>query len=423
MRGRPLRIAVVSEHASPLAVLGGVDSGGQNVLVSQLSRHLAELGAEVTIHTRRDDPSLPEVAPLARGVLVHHVDAGPAEPLARDELLPWMGAFADELELAWREQRPDVVHAHYWMSGVAATRAARPLGLPVALTLHALGLVKERAPGAIDTSPPERVATELALASTVDLLIATAADELRELVGAGATPRQAVVVPCGVDLDVFHPATADEVPDPLVPPRRPGRHRLVTLGRLVERKGIADVISALAELPDAELVVVGGTPGGLLDDDPLAQQLVAHARALGVEDRVELLGAVPTPSVPRVLRSADVLCHYPWYEAFGIAALEAMACGVPVVASATGGLPSTVEHGVTGVLVAPRHPETLAATLRGLLDDPQRRAEMGRQGALRAVHFSWRAIAARIYGQLDALARSADELTRRDGTSGSVPAP
>lgn len=423
MRGRPLRVALVSEHASPLAVLGGVDSGGQNVLVSQLSRHLAELGAEVTIHTRRDDPSLPDVVGVAPGVVVRHVDAGPAEPLPRDELLPWMGAFADVLERDWRRRRPDVVHAHYWMSGVAATTAAAALDLPVALTLHALGLVKRRAPGAIDTSPPERIPTELALASQVDLVIATANDELRELVAAGATPRQAVIVPCGVDLDTFHPATGGEAPDPLVPRRRPGLHRLVTLGRLVERKGIADVISALAQLPDTELVVVGGRPGGLLDDDPLAQKLLDHARSVGVADRVELLGAVPTESVPRVLRSADVFCHYPWYEAFGIAALEAMACGIPVVASATGGLPTTVEHGVTGVLVAPQHPETLAATLRGLLDDPARRAEMGRQGALRAVHFSWRAVAARVYGQLDALASGATVISPRDGTSGSVRAP
>lgn len=421
MTHRPLRIALVSEHASPLAVLGGVESGGQNVHVTQLSRHLGELGAEVTIHTRRNDRSLPRTVELAPGVTVHHVDAGPPEPLPRDELLPWMPAFRDELDRAWGDAPPEVVHAHYWMSGLAATGAARRHRLPVALTFHALGLVKRRIVGDDDTSPPERTLAELDLARRVDLLLATGADELRELQAAGVTPRQAVVVPCGVDLDVFHPARGHDRPDPLVPPRRPGLHRIVVLGRLVERKGVGDVISALRSLADTELLVVGGPPAGLLEADPLARSLLARARRLGVADRVELLGAVPHESVPAVLRSADILCHYPWYEPFGMAALEGMACGVPVVASATGGLVTIVEDGVTGVLVAPRHPDGLAIALRSLLDDPARRARLGGEAAKRAVHFSWRAIAAQVYGQLDALASRGATLAEADAGAPAGP--
>jgi D-inositol-3-phosphate glycosyltransferase len=251
VRQPPLRIALVSEHASPLAVLGGADAGGQNVHVAELARHLARKGAEVVVHTRRDDPSLPRRAPLAPGVVVDHVDAGPPVPLPKDELVGWMGDFADDLVRSWRARPPHVVHAHFWMSGLAARRAGRELGIPVALTYHALGAVKRRHQGEADTSPPGREAAEAELARAVDLVIATSHDELAELARAGATPRRAVVVPCGVDLRRFHPCHpggarhhdgAGRGPSgpgggsagpQLVPPRRPGLARIVTVGRLV----------------------------------------------------------------------------------------------------------------------------------------------------------------------------------------------
>jgi glycosyltransferase involved in cell wall biosynthesis len=404
---RAFRIALVSEHASPLALIGGEDAGGQNVHVAELARHLAQLGAEVTVHTRRDDPALPPVVAFAPGVVVHHVDAGPPVPLPKDDLLPWMPTFADELIRSWTEAPPDVVHAHFWMSGLAARDAARELGLPIALTFHALGAVKRCHQGDADTSPAVREAVECELARTVDLLIATSHDELRQLAALDATPVASVVVPCGVDLEAFRPYRGPgrpAAPHPEVPARPPGRHRVVTVGRLVERKGIVDIIEAMALLRDTELLVAGGPPAGLLDGDPHASALLAAAGRRGVAERIQLLGAMPRSAMPSLLRSADIVCLYPWYEPFGIVALEAMACGIPVVAAATGGLTETVLDGVTGRLVPPRHPVGLASALDTLLHDRPACRAMGRSGRRRAERYRWVRVAAETLGELSRLA-------------------
>jgi glycosyltransferase involved in cell wall biosynthesis len=408
---RTFRIALVSEHASPLAVIGGADAGGQNVHVAELARHLGRLGAQVTVHTRRDDPSLPRRVTLAPGVVVDHVDAGPPVPVPKDELVSWMDDFAADLVRCWRTERPDVVHAHFWMSGLAARAAADQVGLPVALTFHALGVVKRRHQGAADASPANRVAAEAELARTVDLVIATSRDELAELEATGGHPRASVVVPCGVDLDAFGPAgegrrscRARRGAGP-VPPRRADRARIVTVGRLVERKGMTDIIEALALLPGTELLIAGGPPPGLLEGDPGVSLLRRAARAAGVAQRVTLLGAVPRSSMPELLTTADVACLYPWYEPFGIVALEAMACGVPVVASAVGGLAETVLDGVTGRLVTPRDPARLATALAALLADPAGRRTLGCNGLRRASRYDWSTVAAETNAQLDALAR------------------
>jgi type III pantothenate kinase len=382
-----MRIAMVSEHASPLATLGGVDAGGQNVHVAALARGVARRGAEVVVHTRRDDPTLPARLELAPGVVVHHVDAGPPEPVPKDELLPYMDAFAEELARAWRRDRPDLVHAHFWMSGYASLRAARHFGLPVVQTFHALGVVKRRYQGEKDTSPPERFGIERELVRRADEILATCTDEVFELVRLGAQRPKLTVVPCGVDLGLFAPAGPRE-------PRRRGRQRLLCVGRLVERKGIGNVIEALAALPAAELVVVGGPPRAELGGDHEAQRLRRIADDVGVSDRVELRGRVERADLPPLLRSADLVVSAPWYEPFGIVPLEAMACGVPVVASAVGGMIDTVVDGVTGVHVAPRDPDRLAGALRALLDDPARRAAYGRAGVRRARRlYDWQRVA------------------------------
>ncbi len=168
-----MRIAMVSEHASPLAVLGGVDAGGQNVHVAALAAAVAARGHEVVVHTRRESPRVPESVPLSPGVVVQHVPAGPPTEVPKDALLPYMDRFADVLREQWLWNRPDVVHAHFWMSGLAARRAAADLGIPVVQTFHALGVVKRRHQGAMDTSPPERLALESDLARSVDAIIAT----------------------------------------------------------------------------------------------------------------------------------------------------------------------------------------------------------------------------------------------------------
>jgi D-inositol-3-phosphate glycosyltransferase len=373
-----MRIAMVSEHASPLAVLGGVDAGGQNVHVAALATTLGAMGDEVVVHTRRDDAGLPRRVELAPSVVVDHVDAGPPCEVPKDELLPYMSAFADELREQWAADRPDVVHAHFWMSGLAALRAARPLGLPVVHTFHALGVVKRRHQGDKDTSPPHRIETERGIATGADRVIATCTDEVFELLRQGADRRRISVVPCGVDVERF-------TPDGPAEPRRPDRHRLVAACRLVERKGIGNAISALAMVPDAELHVAGGPERRALEADPEARRLRALAAEHGVEDRLVLRGRVGRDEMPALLRSADAVLCVPWYEPFGIVPLEAMACGVPVVASAVGGQIDSVVDGVTGVHVPPRDPPALAAAMRELLSDDERRAQLGREGRRRAL--------------------------------------
>jgi len=372
-----MRIAMVSEHASPLAVLGGVDAGGQNVHVAALATALARRGDEVVVHTRRDDAERARRVRFAAGVEVDHVDAGPPCQLAKDDLLPYMGAFADDLRAQWADDPPDVVHAHFWMSGLAALAAARPLGIPVVHTFHALGTVKRRHQGAADTSPPVRREIERQLAQLVDRVVATCSDEVFELVRMGGDRRRISVVPCGVDHGVFAAAGERE-------PRPPDVHRLVAACRLVERKGLGDAVAALAQVPGTELHVAGGPEADALGRDGEARRLRALAREHGVEDRVILRGRVERAAMPALLRSADAVVCVPWYEPFGIVPLEAMACGVPVVASAVGGQVDSVVDGVTGVHVPPRDPAALAAALCELLGDPERRATLGAAGARRA---------------------------------------
>jgi D-inositol-3-phosphate glycosyltransferase len=384
-----MRVAMVSEHASPLAVLGGEDAGGQNVHVAALAQALAARGHAVDVYTRRDDPSLPERVPLSRGVDVVHVTAGPPREIPKDALAEHMPELGRRLRDRWEAglRTPDVVHAHFWMSGTAAAAACGPLGIPLAQTFHALGVVKRRFQGAADTSPPDRIAVETALLGTVDAVVATCRDEVHELLELGAPAEKLHVVPCGVDVRRFRPR------GPAVP--RTAARRMLATGRLVPRKGLMTAVEALPSVPDTELVVVGGPAAADVAADPHGSALLERARELGVGDRLRLLGRVPHDRLPALYRSADVVVAVPRYEPFGIVPLEAMACGVPVLASAVGGMLDTVEDGVTGLHVPPGDPAALAAAARRLLADDRLRAAMGRAGVRRVARdYTWERVAA-----------------------------
>ncbi|SFC69502.1 glycosyltransferase [Streptomyces aidingensis] len=412
--GPPLRIAMVSEHASPLAALGGVDAGGQNVHVARLATALAARGHRVTVYTRRDAPAgrLPDEVPAGPGVTVRHVPAGPPEPLPKDLLLPHMPEFARFLAEQWArdgaEGRPDLLHTHFWMSGVAALHAlgsAPPDArrIPLCHTYHALGTVKRRHQGSADTSPRARIALERRIGERCDLVIATCEDEVRELTAMGIPAERTTVVPCGVDPDTFRP---DDPGDPgpgdsrsgsRPRPRSRSRHpfRLLHLGRLVPRKGAAVSIAALARLPGTELVIAGGPPPEKLDSDPEVRRLRETARRAGVARRVVFTGAVPRDAVPALLRGADVVLCPADYEPFGIVPLEAMSCGRPVVASAVGGQLDTVTDPGTGRLVPPGDPAALAAAVAALLADPAARAACGAAGRRRVLaRYGWDRVAA-----------------------------
>lgn len=382
-----MRIAMVSEHASPIAAMGGEDVGGQNVHVGRLAAALVRHGHDVTVYTRRDDPGLAERTAAPGGYEVVHVDAGPAERIAKDRLLPFMGEFAWRLWRLWEADRPEIVHAHFWMSGVASLWAAQYIDVPVIETYHALGTVKRRHQGEADTSPPGRLRLEADIGARCAGVIATSTEEVAELAAMGVSEDKVAVIPCGVDLDHFNPVgPADRVGS---------RHQILAVGRLVPRKGFDTVIGAMADLPHTELVIAGGPADGRVWDDPEGRRLRDIALAAGVSGRVRMPGNLAHEDMPALYRAADAVVATPWYEPFGIVPLEAMACGVPVVAAAIGGLKDSVEHGVTGTLVKDPTPRAVAAAVTPFLEDSDLRRACGQAGRLRAcARYSWDSIAA-----------------------------
>jgi type III pantothenate kinase len=287
------------------------------------------------------------------------------------------------------------------MSGHASLLAAEPLGIPVVQTFHALGVVKRRHQGGADTSAPERLEIERSIVARAARILPTCSDEVFELLRMGAENARLSVVPCGVDLDLFSP-------DGPVERRDPHRRRLLYVGRLVQRKGIGNVISALPGLPDVDLVIAGGPPRERLEGDPEARRLLTLAAELGVADRVELRGRVDRERLPELIRSADAVVTVPWYEPFGIVPLEAMACGVPVIATAVGGMIDSVVDGRTGVHVPPRDPDRLAEAIGSLLSHPALCRRYGTAGSKRARRlYDWRRVAAQAEEVYAGVAREA----------------
>lgn len=389
------RIALVSEHASPLAALGTIDAGGQNVYVACLASALAVRGHQVTVYTRRDDPTADRctvVRPGAAGSYrVVHVQAGPSRPIDKDDLFPYMDEFAAELRRCFEQDRPDVVHSHFWMSGYAAFAAAGAVQTPLVHTFHALGTVKRRHQGGADRSPPERLGLEHQLLRHADKVVATCSDEVTELRAmagghSDAAWSRVAVVPCGYDAQVFRP-TGQRLP-------RRDRPMVAAVSRLVPRKGLDVVLTALRDIPDAELVVAGGPPVAQLADDPHHAALCDLADELGVRERVRFVGGVSPAAIAAIDRTADLFVAAPRYEPFGIAPVEAMACGTPVVATAVGGLLDTVIDGGTGALVPVDDPDALAGAARALLDAPSRLATYGERAAWRTRRrYAWSVVA------------------------------
>jgi glycosyltransferase involved in cell wall biosynthesis len=383
-----MRVALISEHASPLAAIGGVDAGGQNRHVAELAAALARRGHAVTVYTRRDSVDAPGRVRV-EGFDVVHVPAGPAVALEKDKLLPYMDEFGWWLGQRWRvdEPAPDVIHAHFWMSGVAAMRAAGAR-IPVLLTYHALGAVKRRHQADADTSPPERLGVEARLGQQVDGVIAQCADEVAELVRMGVPIERITVIASGVDIDKF-------CPDGPRAPGTPGLARILTAGRMVPRKGFDDLIRAVALLPETELVVLGGA--GAAAGDPEGRRLLHLAEQLNAGARVHLPGSVPSDEMPQWYRSAAVAACTPWYEPFGLTPLEAMACGVPVVTYPVGGLGESVVDGLTGLHVPPGDIAVLAGALARVCTDDDLRGRLSRAAYQRAqTRYSWDLAASRL---------------------------
>jgi len=342
-----------------------------------IARELSR-GHRVTVYTRRDSPERRDRGRLAPGVIVEHVPAGPARWLPESGLLPYLSDFSAALQERWGRERPDVIHAHSWTSGLAAIAGADGLGVPVTQTFHSLGAdpaeddERYGAPG----GPDARLRLERAIGRRANAVIASCVGEESELIRLGVPRRNIAIVPGGVDVERFRRR------GPAFP--RGDRPRIVHVGRLTPGGGARTAIRALDGVPGAELVIAGGPATGDLDADPDFTRLRALAEEAGVLDRVTFLGRIPHNAMPKLMRSADVVVSLPHTAPTGMVALEAMACGVPVIASAVGAHLDSVVDGVTGFLIQPHRPADLARRVREVLGDPTRRTALGYAAADRA---------------------------------------
>ena len=405
------RIALLSVHTCPLAALGGKETGGMNVYVRELARELGRLGFAVDVFTRSQNRAVPQVVPLGPNARVVHVEAGPPAPVPKVEVHAHLGAFAEGVE-AFREAgrlRYDLLHSHYWLSGVVALALRPGWGVPVVHMFHTLGAQKNRvARHRDDVEPPLRLAEERRIARAADRLVAANPVERAQIRWHyRADPDRIAVIPCGVDLRLFHPR------DPREARARLGLRAeriLLYVGRLVPIKGVETLLRALALLKAdglgataVRVLVVGGGIEERWAQDGEPRRLRALARELGVEGWVEFRGGQPQDVLPDYYAAADLCLMPSLYESFGMVALEAMACGVPVVGSRVGGLAVTIQEGVTGALVPEGDPVALGRETGALLRDEPRRLALGRQAARWARRFRWPCIAKQVtelYGEL-----------------------
>src|SRR3984957_3159348 len=354
-----MKIALVAQHSTPSP---GAAGPGRAAAVAEMSRSLAGEGHQVTVYARRDGSALPERADLAPGVSVD--DVGPPGPGGDDSrLVSQIGAFSEPLRAAWAKDRPDVVHAVRWTSGLAALSAARDLQVPVVQTFDQLG-VTERRHGLIPAGAgTDRIRLEPAIGRTVDAVVASDYDEEADLTRLGIPPRAIRVIPVRANPAEFPPE------GPAL--ERGDRRRLVTVADLAaEQESLRILLQAMAKIPGAELVVAGGPAREDLRGDLSYRRLAKLSDSLGLHGRVFFAGRVGGPALPPLLRSADLMVNVNQHEASAVTSIQAMACGPPVVAAANGAHLDAVVDGTTGILVEPLRPALLAQKIRALLAHP-----------------------------------------------------
>ena len=403
------KIALISEHASPLASAGSVDSGGQNIYVAQVARHLARIGYQVDVFTRRDNANQAEIVQWQPRVRVIHVPAGPAHFVRKEELLPLMDEFSRYVTNFARMQGDyAVVHANFFMSALVAMHLKRALGTPFLVTFHALGRVRRLHQNEADQFPAARMDIEDQAIAQANAIIAECPQDREDLVTLyRADPRRISVIPCGFDKAEFWPIARPFARRALG--LDPKDNIVLNIGRLVPRKGIDNAVRAMGRLArkhrvSAKLLVVGGNsdvPCPVLT--PEIGRLHQLALAEGVAEHVMFTGRRSREFLKLYYSAADVFVTTPWYEPFGITPLEAMACGTPVVGADVGGIKHSVADGFTGSLVPPNDPDALAHSLAKMFCDPAYRKQLGRN-AIDRVHeqFTW----AKVAGSLNTLYRN-----------------
>ncbi len=394
------RIALISEHASPLAVLGGVDAGGQNVVVGELAQHLVTLGYDVDIFTRRDDDQLPDEVEWLDGVRVVHIRAGPPLPVAKEDILQYMPEFTDKI-LAFCEGSPSpyaLVHAHFFMSGMAAADIKQMLGIPYVVTFHALGRVRRMHLGDEDGFPEVRLIIEQRVIDEADHIIALCPQDREDLLQLyGADPVKITVIPNGYNTDDFYPVEKMQARAALG--LSPDEQIILQLGRLVPRKGIDTVIEALGILYHdmgvrAHLLIVGGDTD---QPDPLTTPEIGRLQQVALEhdvaELVTFVGRRERSTLRYYYSAADIFVTTPWYEPFGMTPLESMACGTPVIGSRVGGLKYIIQDGHNGFLVPAQQPQALAERMAELLSAPELLARFEQNALADISKFKWAAVA------------------------------
>jgi D-inositol-3-phosphate glycosyltransferase len=389
------RVVVLSLHTSPLEQPGRGDGGGMNVYVRELSAALGRAGATCEVFTRSTSPDLPPVVDVEPGFRLHHVTAGPQSPIEKTELGTTVEPFAQAVGgiVESFDDRPVAIHANYWLSGVAGQMLKRRLSVPLVSTFHTLDRVKaEASPEEIDPHDPDRRArAEAEVIGCSDAVLASCQPEVEQLVDLyGATRSRVEVVPPGVDHAFFSPGDASQARRAIgMPIDRP---LLLFVGRIQPLKGADIAVGALHELVaqgyrDARLLIVGGPSGGAGEEEVAG--LHALVSDLGLVDQVDFLPPQRHELLSTFYRAADVCLVPSRSESFGLVALEATACGTPVVASAVGGLTSLIEHGVNGYLVEPRDVDGFARHAAHLLADRALATRVGAAGASGAKRYTW----------------------------------
>jgi D-inositol-3-phosphate glycosyltransferase len=385
------RLAVLSLHSSPLIQPGSGDAGGMNVYVRELVSSLAQAGVDCVVYVRRWHDELPGVVDVEPGFRVVHVPAGPT--LLEKEALPGIvDEFADRVAADIRAAGDiDALHANYWLSGVAGHRIKHELDLPLVSIFHTLARVKAETG---DHEPQRRVDAETAVIGCSDVILANSQAEADQLVDYyGADPERVQIVPPGVDHALFSPGVKAGAREALGLGSEPV---LLFVGRIQPLKGVDVAVRALHELrdPTATLLVVGGASGR--EGETEVGRVHRLVTELGLDDQVRFLDPKPHHELSTYYRAADVCLVPSRSESFGLVALEAAACGTPVVAAAVGGLLSLVQHGVTGYLVDQRDPARYARYVRQILESPQLAADLSRRSAHAASRFTWSTTAARL---------------------------
>jgi D-inositol-3-phosphate glycosyltransferase len=420
------RLAMLSVHTCPKAALGGKETGGMNVYVRDLSRELGRRGFTVDVFTRSQDPDAPRIVDLGPNARVIHLKAGPEAPYDKNLVHNHIDEFTDNLlEFARREDVAyHVVHSHYWLSGLVARRLRREWNTPVMHMFHTLGKLKNRvARSEAELEAPLRVESEREIINSVDRLIAANPLEKAQMIWLyGADPTKIEVIPCGVDLELFYPRARSEAEAYL---DMPVHHKMVLfVGRVEPLKGIDVLIEAMAHVLEKHtdlrdnicLCVIGGEPDAdAANMDREMARLQNMRETLGIADVVAFLGKRAQPALPFHYSAAEVCVVPSHYESFGMVALEAMACGTPVVASRVGGLTFTVRDGSTGFLVPNDDPKALAEKLSLLLTDEALRQEMGQRAATHSKRYGWPIVAGQIVAAYrDLVTRALPQVCCRD---------